>query len=141
MKLDFPYYDEATNTVDWSKVDQLDWIRDMKGVVQDARWHGEGDVYIHTKLVVEALINLPEFGSLNSLEKHILVSAALMHDIEKCSTTTVEDGFIRCHGHAKRGEYSARTFLYKEVPCPFYVRETICGLVRNHGAPDCDGDS
>lgn len=135
MKLDFPYYDELTNTVDWAEIDKLDWIQGMKGVEQDLQWHGEGDVYNHTKMVVEAILSLPEFVSLTSLEKHILVSAGLLHDVEKRSTSEMIDGHIRSHGHSRKGEYTARGFLYREVPCPFDVRETICSLVRNHGTP------
>lgn len=136
MKLEFPYYDEKTNDVDWSKIDELDWIQDMKGVEQDSIWHEEGDVYIHTKMVVEALLRLPEFIYLTSLEKHILIAAALLHDVEKRSTTiTTKNGRIVSRDHSRKGENTARAFLYREVPSPFYVREAICGLVRHHNTP------
>lgn len=135
MKNSFPYYDEVTNSVNWDMIDQLDWIQDMKGVAQDPQWHGEGDVYIHTKMVVEALLKLPEFISLTPIEKHILVTSALLHDVEKRSTSEWIDGHIRSHGHSRRGEHTARLLLYREGTYTFEVREAICGLIRHHGNP------
>ena len=37
--------------------------------------------------------------------------------------------------HAKKGEYTARQILYKNLPTPFPIREQICKLVRWHGLP------
>lgn len=135
MRLDFPYYDNKTNIIDWNEVDKLDWVQDMKQIEQDPIWHGEGNVYIHTKMVVEALLKLPEFLSLNPSEKYILVSSALLHDVGKCFTTSIENGRIRSYGHSRKGENMARTFLYKEGSCSFHIREAICGLVRHHATP------
>jgi predicted kinase len=125
----------STNSVNWDIIDQLDWIQDMHGVEQDPQWHGEGDVYIHTKMVVEALLKLPEFISLSDVDKHILVASALLHDVEKRSTSEWIDGHIRSHGHSRRGEHTARTILYKDFPYTFEIREIICSLIRHHGNP------
>jgi predicted kinase len=123
------------NSVNWDLIDRLDWIQDMKGVAQDPQWHGEGDVYIHTKMVVDALLKLPEFIALPDVDKHILVAAALLHDVEKRSTSEWIDGHIRSHGHSRRGELTARNILYRDIPYNFKVRETICALIRQHGNP------
>jgi len=135
----FPYYD-VEQGIDWGAIEEnFDWFRDMKDIPQDPVWHAEGDVQIHTKMVCEALIALPEFEGLDEQTKHIMVTAALMHDIEKRSTTTEEerDGriCIVAPRHAKKGEFTARRVLYKDIPTPFWVREQICKLVRFHGAP------
>lgn len=135
----FPLY-TVGEPLDWEALEErLGWFRAMRNVPQDAEWHGEGDVFIHTKMVVESLIASDEFSRLEVQEQHILFAAAMMHDIEKRSTTTTEviDGRERIisPGHAKKGELTARTILYKEIPTPFKVRELICKLVRLHGLP------
>lgn len=139
MSWKFKYYNVNTG-VDWGQLEvNCDWFRDMKAVPQDSVWHAEGDVQIHTKMVCEALMKLPEFIALHEQAKHILITSALMHDIEKRSTTAEEerDGrlCIVAPRHAKRGEFTARELLYKEFDCPFDIREQICKLVRWHGKP------
>lgn len=139
MSWKFKYYD-IDNGPDWDAIEKnCDWFRDMKAIPQDAIWHAEGDVQIHTKMVCEALRKLPEFIELEDQAKHILFTSALMHDIEKRSTTSEEerDGrvCIIAPRHAKKGEYTARELLYKEFECPFKIREYICKLVRWHGKP------
>lgn len=135
----FPKY-EIGKELDWEDLSSsYTWLSDMKNVPQDPIWHAEGDVYTHTKMVVSELINLPEFNLLTDQDKHILVSAALFHDIEKRSTTAEQeiDGKIRIVSpwHAKKGESTAREILYKEMNTPFPIREQICKLVRLHGLP------
>ena len=135
----FPTY-QINHPLDWSLLSATyPWIAEMKDVPQDPIWHAEGDVYTHTKMVVEALIGLPEFKALSDQDKHILVTAALMHDIEKRSTTMEEevDGQIRIISprHAKKGEFTVRKMLYTTFSTPFKIREQICKLVRLHGLP------
>lgn len=139
MTWKFPKY-EIGKALDWRDLTQAySWIADMQGVPQDAIWHAEGDVYIHTQMVVDSLIQLPEFESLSDQDKHILVAAALLHDVEKRSTTVEEeiDGTRRLVSprHAKKGEFTARGILYKEMDTPFAIREQVCKLVRLHGLP------
>lgn len=115
---------------------QFTWIQDMEGVPQDPIFHAEGDVATHTRMVVEALQQLPEYQQLSEQEQEILFAAALLHDVEKRSTTLVEsDGRITSKYHARRGEYTARTILYQAHATPFLVKETIAKLVRYHGLP------
>jgi predicted kinase len=143
----FPFY-EINQPIDWTAMEATyDWLQAMRNVPQDAIWHAEGDVFVHTKMVVSELLQLPEFQVLSEQEKHLLVTAALMHDIEKRSTTTTEiiDGKERIVSpkHAKKGEFTAREILYKglinqdfaTIETPFEIREEIAKLVRHHGAP------
>lgn len=135
----FPIY-EIDEPIKWDAMEEhFDWFRDMKGVEQDPIWHAEGDVFTHTKMVVEALINSPDFKNLNDQNKHILFAAAMLHDVEKRSTTSTEliDGKERIVSprHAKKGEITARSIMYKEFKTPFTIREQIAKLVRLHGLP------
>ena len=135
----FPKY-EIDQPIDWNEIESsYDWFRDMKGVPQDEEWHAEGDVFTHTKMVAEALLNLDGFKNLDEQVKHILFTSALLHDVEKRSTTTTEeiDGKTRIVSprHAKKGEFTTRKILYTDIPTPFHIREQITKLVRLHGLP------
>ena len=42
---------------------------------------------------------------------------------------------VSAKGHARKGEYTVRTILYRDCPAPFHIREQIASLVRYHGLP------
>lgn len=139
MTWQFPTYKIGVE-LDWENLaKQFTWIEDMKSVMQDPIWHGEGDVFTHTKMVMDELFKNPEFTLLSDQDKHILVAAVLFHDVEKRSTTKFEtiDGKERIVSptHAKKGEFTTRSILYKEIKTPFKIREQIAKLVRLHGFP------
>ena len=41
----------------WNLVQEFDWIQKMKNTPQDRIYHAEGDVHIHTKMVLDALVD------------------------------------------------------------------------------------
>lgn len=111
------------------------WIADMEGVVQDPRHHAEGDVAMHTQMVLQCLQDLNDYKKLPDDLKEILWVSALLHDVEKRSTTVSEEnGSITSRGHAKKGEYTTREILFR-MGTPFNMREQITALVRLHGLP------
>ena len=122
---------------DWQIIrSTFSWVQDMEGVPQDKVHHAEGDVAVHTRMVMDALLGLEEYQELEEKNQEILFASALLHDVEKRSTTTHEtNGSITSKGHAKKGEYTARTILYKNIPTPFMIREAVAKLVRFHGFP------
>lgn len=126
-----------SNNKDWSHLEQtFDWIADMRGVPQDTIHHAEGDVAIHTNMVLDALKSLTEFQTLDEPQQELMWAAALLHDVEQRSTTVIEEnGRITSRGHAKKGEYTSRRILYQHIPTPFNIREQIAALVRYHGLP------
>lgn len=135
----FPKY-EIDQPIDWDAMEkEFSWFRDMRGIEQDPIWHAEGDVFTHTKMVVEALVSHSDFKILDNQDKHIMFAVAMLHDVEKRSTTAYEevDGMMRItsKSHAKKGEKTARVILYTEIPTPFFIREHICKLIRYHGLP------
>ncbi|SFE05991.1 HDIG domain-containing protein [Chitinophaga sp. CF118] len=121
----------------WEQLEtDFEWVRVMKDVPQDAKHHAEGNVAVHTQMVLAALEQLPAWNELNPEDKEILWAAALLHDVEKYSTTVIEpDGSITSAGHARKGEMKARQILYMDLAVPFYIREQIAKLVRFHGLP------
>ncbi|GAA0542734.1 AAA family ATPase [Chitinophaga japonensis] len=126
-----------TDHKDWTLLEQqFDWVRDMREVPQDALHHAEGNVAIHTKMVLEAMAQDVRYQELDTQVQETLWAAALLHDVEKRSTTVTEpDGRITAHGHARKGAQTARFLLYRDLPAPFFTREEIVGLVRHHSLP------
>jgi putative nucleotidyltransferase with HDIG domain len=122
---------------EWAYLEtNLPWVADMRHTPQDRIFHGEGDVAIHTQMVLQALQQEPAWQTLTPQEKEILWAAALLHDVEKRSTTVIEpDGRISSRGHVRKGAQTARRILYKDIPTPFSIREQIWGLVQHHSIP------
>ena len=121
----------------WSDLEaRFYWVKRMADVQQDSSYHAEGNVAIHTQMVLTALQNEAAFKDLSEQDQEILWAAALLHDVEKYSTTVFEaDGSITSKGHARKGAQFARQLLYQDEPTPFAIREQIVGLVRHHGLP------
>ena len=128
---------KLTDNKNWDSLEQqFRWVQDMNFVMQHYLHHEEGSVAVHTRMVLEALQQQPEYRALPAQEQEILWAAALLHDVEKRSTSVDEGGgIITSKGHTRRGEYTARTILYRDIPTPFHIRETIAALVRYHGLP------
>ncbi len=120
----------------WESMGRYAWVKDMHGVPQSPVHHAEGDVAVHTSMVLAALETLAEYQALEPQAREVLWAATLMHDIEKRRTTTIdEQGNITAPGHAKRGALTCRQILYRDIPTPFDIREQVVGLVRYHGLP------
>lgn len=107
-----------------------------KTTPQDPRYHGEGDVWTHTKMVVEALLALPLYQTADRADQEIVFLAALLHDIAKHSTTVIDPvtGAIGQPGHSRKGAIDARIALW-EAGVPFAVREAVCRLIAVHQVP------
>jgi predicted kinase len=121
---------------DWKHLEEkFDWVADMRNIPQDSLHHAEGDVAIHTQMVLQALTGVPSFQTWGPEQQEVLWTAALLHDVEKRSTTVLEEnGRITSRGHARKGEFTTRRLLY-ELCIPFQQRELIAALVRYHGLP------
>lgn len=74
-----------------SIVDNFQVINNLTEIPQNPKYHGEGNVYIHTKNVCDELLNLNEWKELSNKQKVILYLAALFHDIGKISCTKIEE--------------------------------------------------
>lgn len=73
----------------------------------------EGDVWIHTRLVCEALVALPEWQALAAEDRDLVFAAALLHDVAKPLCTRVENGRVTSRGHSQRGAIEARRILWE----------------------------
>lgn len=125
---------DSTDLAVWAE--SQPWCRSMSECIQDVKWHSEGDVWTHTKLVLEELRRLPEWNNLTENQQIVLRFAGLFHDVGKPFTTEInlETGRVSSPKHAVKGEFIARNIL-RELGCEFDLREEICHLVRFHGRP------
>lgn len=122
--------------IDWSTLEtKFDWLSSLADCPQDPRYHAEGNVLIHTKLVCEALVALPHWQILSAKERLLLFVAALLHDVAKPNSTQIEtDGAISSKGHVLQGAKMAQQILWDlQVPLP--ERETIVALVKYGSLP------
>ncbi len=102
---------------------------------QSPVYHGEGDVWTHTKMVLKGLVTGDDYGRASSPDRAVLFAACLLHDIAKPSTTVIDpDGRIRQPGHSKRGSIDARALLWA-MGAPFEVRERIASVILHHQDP------
>jgi tRNA nucleotidyltransferase (CCA-adding enzyme) len=104
----------------------------LRGVVQDARWHPEGDVFIHTCLVIDCARQIG--AEQGPREREILQWAALAHDFGKPATTTREADRVRSPGHERVGAALARDWLI-ELRISRSIVKAVEALVKHHLAP------
>lgn len=96
-------------------------ISAMKGVEQPPQFHPEGDVFVHTLLLLE---NLPRPSPVT------LAWGALLHDVGKPSTFRLADR-IRFDGHVEVGVKMAEQ-ICKRFRFSNHETEQILALVKNH---------
>jgi predicted kinase len=121
--------------VPWSELQTFPFIRELEACPQDPVHHAEGNVWIHTRMVLETLVELPAYRALSPEDKAAAWLGCLLHDVAKPFTTkTEEDGRITAKGHSRAGEMLARRLLW-ELGAPFSLREMVCGLIRYHQIP------
>lgn len=127
--------DLKTGAWDWSELERFEWVRALETCPQDPTWHAEGNVGIHTRMVLDALVRSDEWSSLGEMDRWIVFAACLMHDIAKPETTREEhDGRITARGHSSRGSIRARRILW-ELGVPFEAREMVCRIIAHHQVP------
>ena len=121
--------------LDWDGLDETyEWVRRMRDCPQSPVYHAEGDVWIHTRMVLEELVQLPAWRSLEPFDRDLLFAAAALHDAGKPATTRVEGGKITSRGHSMKGARMARRILWEMGIAPG-LRESIAALIRYHQLP------
>jgi tRNA nucleotidyltransferase (CCA-adding enzyme) len=106
-------------------------LEELIGIKQDPLWHPEGDVWIHTMMVIDEASKLRVGDDRDDL---ILMFASLCHDFGKVSTTEFIDGRIRSRGHEKAGVLPTKRFLERLTKESSLIDE-ITPIVANHLAP------
>jgi poly(A) polymerase len=97
-------------------------ISAMKGVAQPPQFHPEGDVFLHTLLLLE---NLPAHCS------PALAWGALLHDVGKPATFRVAPERIRFDGHVEVGVKMAQE-ICRRLRFSTDDTEQVLALIDNH---------
>jgi poly(A) polymerase len=103
-------------------------IAATRGVPQPPQFHPEGDVFVHTCLVLDRL----ELDGVERSEADALLLSAVLHDVGKPPTRSVDaDGRIRFNGHDAEGE-SMSTDILERFRLPTKQVERVAALVGTH---------
>src|SRR5205823_4289568 len=108
----------------------------LVGVPQEPAWHPEGDVDVHTLMVVDEARKL--IDELDHARQVAVMLGALAHDFGKPPTTQFFDGRWRSHSHDEAGVDLTITFLDRLgifTLDGYDVRNQVIRLVRYHLKP------
>lgn len=107
----------------------------LVGVAQNSEYHPEGDVWIHTMMSLDKMVEgLKEKSISDEKERLKLLLAILCHDLGKATTTKVTDGRIRSIGHEKAGLEPTKQLLYKLTNEHSFI-DSILPLIEHHLKP------
>jgi tRNA nucleotidyltransferase (CCA-adding enzyme) len=118
-------------------IDRL--LPEMKALVgcpQEPEWHPEGDVWVHTLLVIDQARR--RIDDLDRPRQLAVMLGAVCHDLGKPPTTAVIDGRIRSLDHEQAGVEPARAMLNRlnvQTIGGFAVRDQVIGIVAHHLKP------
>ena len=111
-------------------------MRPLAGCEQEPEWHPEGDVWVHTLMVIDKARELN--GDLDRPRLATVMLGAVCHDLGKPATTAVIDGRIRSIDHEQAGVAPTLSLLDRlnvHAIEGFDVRAQVVGLVANHLKP------
>jgi tRNA nucleotidyltransferase (CCA-adding enzyme) len=106
------------------------------GCPQEPEWHPEGDVWIHTLMVIDEARRAN--ADLDRAHLATIMLAAVCHDLGKPATTAVIDGRIRSPGHEEAGIEPATRLLDRlnvNSIDNFDVRGQVLALTAHHLKP------
>ena len=108
----------------------------LVGCPQEPEWHPEGDVWVHTLLVIDEARR--RIDDLARGPAAAMMLGAVCHDLGKPATTAVIDGRIRSPGHEEGGVAPATSVLDRlnvHTLDGYDVRRAVLGLVAHHLKP------
>jgi len=108
----------------------------LVGCPQEPEWHPEGDVWVHTLMVVDE--TRAAIDDLDRPRRLTMMLGAVCHDFGKPRTTALIDGRIRSPGHEPEGVAPTLAWLDRlnlHTIDGFDVRHQVVGLVAYHLAP------
>lgn len=111
-------------------------MRALVGCEQEPDWHPEGDVWVHTLLVIDNAVE--QSADLDRARRLTIMLGAVCHDFGKPATTGFRDGRIRSFDHEEAGVEPALRFLDRlnvHTIDGFPVRTQVAGLTAHHLKP------
>ena len=109
---------------------------------QEPEWHPEGDVWVHTLLVIDQARS--RIDDLERPQQIAVMLGALCHDLGKPPTTAFLDGRIRSIDHEQAGVAPATAVLDRlnvHTIGGFDVRKQVLGITAHHLKPGMFGMS
>jgi tRNA nucleotidyltransferase (CCA-adding enzyme) len=106
------------------------------GCPQEPEWHPEGDVWIHTLMVIDQARR--RIDDLDHPRQVTVMLGAVCHDLGKPPTTAFSDGRIRSIDHEQAGVAPAGTLMDRlnvHTIGGFDVRGQVLGIVAQHLKP------
>ena len=118
-------------------IDQLfPELKALVGCQQEPEWHPEGDVWVHTLMVIDQART--RIDDLDRADRITVMLAAVTHDFGKPKTTAFIDGRIRSLNHEEEGVEPASAFLDRLNIHSIDgkdVRRQVLGLTAHHLKP------
>jgi tRNA nucleotidyltransferase (CCA-adding enzyme) len=111
-------------------------MRPLVGCGQEPEWHPEGDVWVHTLMVIDEARRAN--GDLSRPRLITVMLGAVCHDLGKPATTAFVDGRIRSLDHEQAGVEPTESLLDRlnvHTIDGFDVRTQVIGLVAQHLKP------
>jgi tRNA nucleotidyltransferase (CCA-adding enzyme) len=111
-------------------------VRALVGCPQEPEWHPEGDVWVHTLMVIDEARR--RIGDLDRPQQIAAMLGAVCHDLGKPPTTAFVDGRIRSIDHEQAGVAPALALLDRlnvHTIGGFDVRHHVIGIVAHHLKP------
>lgn len=111
-------------------------LQALVGCPQEPDWHPEGDVWVHTLMVVDEARRRIE--DLDHPRQVTVMLGAVCHDLGKPPTTALLEGRIRSIDHEQAGVEPARALLDRlniHTLGGFDVRHHVLGIVAHHLKP------
>lgn len=106
-------------------------LYDLIGVKQNPRHHGEGDVWVHTMMVLDAAAKYRD-----KVENKLwFMLSALTHDFGKAIATEEIDGVIHSYGHEVKGLHLVKGFLNR-ITGENKLTDYVLNMVKNHMRPN-----
>jgi len=108
----------------------------LVGCPQEPEWHPEGDVWVHTLLVIDEARK--RIDDLAYPQQVAVMLGAVCHDLGKPGTTAFIDGRIRSIDHEEEGVPPATALLDRlnvHSLQGYDVRREVLGMVANHLKP------
>lgn len=110
-------------------------IQRLEATQQNPQYHAEGNVWIHTQMVLAEYQKYAASHDLTENEKTIFYWACLLHDIGKPEVTVLRDNKWTSKGHESAGVPIAREILHQQKDISPEQRHQILDLVRWHHIP------
>jgi tRNA nucleotidyltransferase (CCA-adding enzyme) len=111
-------------------------IKALVGCEQEPEWHPEGDVWIHTLMVIDQART--RIDDLDRARQIAVMLGAVCHDLGKPLTTAFLDGRIRSIDHEQAGVAPASAVLDRlnvHTIDGYDVRRQVLGIVAHHLKP------